>query len=545
MRGVVISLVVACCCAVCFLLSPRRPIAPKLVALALPVLPLFSFVLCGCSTPPKLTAEDRKQDIEYLARWAHDYSPFVALNEKHKGVPSLEALKPRYVEFAEQAESNEEFYLVASAYFNVIGASGHAYLFPEDLLKWCAVGKFLGISDFGISTRQMWAGTYWSRLSQGISTRAHPPLHIIAKEGSYFTDDDWQHNGITVPSGSRIISVNGMTCSSYLDFIKTHTHLRYDAFPKDWADKYLLIIDEGNAFRGWRVEFLLPDGTTAEAFVPKVEGLPLEKGTVFTVDAKDNCTYVELTATVGYVRIKSMWRGPLSYVFKGYMRRERKTIREFLERGRGRYKKLIIDTRNNGGGLTEYVYKNLLCPFLARPLTFKQVAGLRKKYLQDTRQSALQDLKKQYARYVIETREVKPPNGFAENDWAFYEITRQIRSSERYSFQGKIYVLINGGCWSAADDYADLVKRTGLGTLVGQNTSGGGGGYLLPPAIRLPRSGMIFRVEAELLLTPNGGFNELFGTQPDVRLPSADPPKSITREDLLKDEWIKHIITDL
>jgi C-terminal processing protease CtpA/Prc len=254
---------------------------------------------------------------------------------------------------------------------------------------------------------------------------------------------------------------------------------------------------------------------------------------------------VELTDTVGYVRIKSMWRGPLSYVFKGYMRRERKTIREFLERGRGRYKKLIIDTRNNGGGLTEYVYENLLCPFLARPLTFKQVAGLRKKYLQDTRQSALQDLKKQYARYVIETREVKPPNGFAENDWAFYEITRQIRSSERYSFQGKIYVLINGGCWSAADDYADLVKRTGLGTLVGQNTSGGGGGYLLPPAIRLPRSGMIFRVEAELLLTPNGGFNELFGTEPDVRLPSADPPKSITREDLLKDEWIKHIITEL
>lgn len=543
--GAIVSLVVACCCAVCFFLSPRRPIAPKMVALALLVLPLFSFLLCGCSTPPKLTAEDRKQDIEYLARWARNDSPLVALNEKNKGVPSYETLKPRYVEFAEKAESNEEFYLVASAYFNVIGASGHAYLFPEDLLKWSAVGQFLGICDWGISGRQLWKGMYWPRIARGISTRAHPPFHIVAKEGSYFTDDDWQHNGTTVPSGSRIIGVNGMTCSSYLDFIKTHTHLRYDAFPKDWVDKYLLMIDEGKAFRGWTVEFVLPDGTTVEAFVPKVEGFPLEKGTVFTVDAKKNCTCVELTDAVGYVRIKAMWHGPLSYVFKGYMKKERKIILEFLERGQGKYKKLIIDIRNNGGGAPEYVYENLLCPFLERPLTFKQVAGLRKKYLQDTRQSALQDLKKQYARYVIETREVKPPKGFAENDWTFYEITRQIRPSERYNFNGKLYVLINGGCWSAADDYADLVKRTGLGTLVGQNTSGGGGAYLAPGAIRLPRSGMIFRVETELLMTQNGAVNELFGTEPDVRLPSADPPKSITREDLLKDEWIKHIITDL
>ena len=106
-------------------------------------------------------------------------------------------------------------------------------------------------------------------------------------------------------------------------------------------------------------------------------------------------------------------------------------------------------------------------------------------------------------------------------------------------------MLINGGCFSAADDYADLVKRIGLGTLVGQNTGGGGGRYLTPPAIRLPRSGMIFRAETELLLTPNGAVNELFGTEPDVRLPSADPPKSITRDDLLNDAWIKQIITGL
>ena len=540
--GTFASLVLVLCCLACCLLCPRHRLAPKLVCLALLVSPLFLLVLCGCSTAPKLTAADRKQDIEFLARWARDCSPLVALNEKHKGIPSCEPLLPRYLEFAAKAESNEEFYLVASQYFNVIGASGHAYLFDEDLLKWSALGQCMHNSDWGISPRRLWAATYWARLSRRVSTRAHPPFQIVARTGSYFTDADWVHNGSLVPRGSQLLKINGMSCSSYLDFIKTNTHLRYDAFPKDWADKHLLIIDEGPAFRGWQVEFLLPNGSTLEAFVPKVPGLPVEQPEHFTTDAEDNCTCLKLTDTVAYIRIKAMWHGPLSYVFDNYIKKERKIIQDFLDRGHGKYKKLIIDIRNNGGGMPEYVYETLLCPFLVQPLTFKQVAGVRKKYLQETKRSALEDLKKLTALYVVETRETKAPPSFAENDWVFYEITRQIRPSERYNFHGRIYILINGGSWSAADDYADIIKRSRLGLVAGQNTAGGGGAYLAPGVIRLPRSGMIFRVETELLIAPNGSVNELFGTEPDLRLPPAGMPASITPADLLKDPWIGKLI---
>jgi hypothetical protein len=56
---------------------------------------------------------------------------------------------------------------------------------------------------------------------------------------------------------------------------------------------------------------------------------------------------------------------------------------------------------------------------------------------------------------------------------------------------------------------------------------------------------MIFRLETEVLLTVDGDINELVGTAPDVKLPSADMPWSITRADLLQDPWIKQVITDL
>ena len=70
---------------------------------------LFLFFIDGCVTAPKLTAEDRKRDIQFMADWARDYSPVVELAQKHKGTPDYEALLPKYLEYAEQAESNEAF----------------------------------------------------------------------------------------------------------------------------------------------------------------------------------------------------------------------------------------------------------------------------------------------------------------------------------------------------------------------------------------------------------------------------------------------------
>jgi hypothetical protein len=62
--------------------------------------------------------------------------------------------------------------------------------------------------------------------------------------------------------------------------------------------------------------------------------------------------------------------------------------------------------------------------------------------------------------------------------------------------------------------------------------------------VRLPASGMIFRLEADLDVNPDGSFNELVGTSPDVELPPAKPPATFTKEDLLKDEWIKWVLAD-
>jgi hypothetical protein len=514
---------------------------------------ILTFVLLGsgCSvTAPKLSPEDRKKDIQFMADWARDNSPFVELAQKHKGTPSYEALLPMYLEYAEQAESNEEFYQVVSEYYKLICPAGHSSLVGENVLRMARIAIFLGIVDVDINPFSIEKSIYWPRLVYGsLSTRAHPPFGITYKDDKYFTDDDWEVEGVTLPRGSQIIKVNGMSCPAYMYFIKEKTPLKYDAFPKDWTKNYLLIIDEGEDFKGWQVDFLLPNKSTHSAFVPKIKGFPDPKEErIQTVEAKDNCTCLELTDDVGYIRIK-MFMGDsiIDYLFKRFIKEDRKKIGAFLERSNDKYNKLIIDVRSNGGGLPCYFYENLIRPFLDESVTYDQVAGIRRKYRDNLKKSVLKTLRRDCSlkkQHVVSIEEIDAPEGFDANDWIFYRVTRRIEPRNRYNFDGSVYVLIDRPAFSAADDYANAVKRIGFAKLVGRNTSGGCAAYLAPPAIRLPASGMIFRVETEMVINPDGSINELFGTPPDGVLPDADPPKSITQENLLEDEWIKWILAD-
>ncbi len=237
----------------------------------------------------------------------------------------------------------------------------------------------------------------------------------------------------------------------------------------------------------------------------------------------------------------------MSYLFRDFITKDRNKIKKFLNQSDGKYSKLIIDLRNNGGGLPQYGYDNLISPFLDEPVTYRQVVGLKTKYLADTKKSVLKSLRKEASDkkgHVKSITEINSPEGFDPNLWTFYDVTRKIEPHNRYNFQGKLYFLMNGGCFSAADDILNAIKRIGMATLVGRNTAGGAAGYIAPSYISLPASGMVFRVETDLVINPDGSIDELFGTPPDIKLPVADPPKSITKDDLLEDEWIKWILAD-
>ena len=489
-------------------------------------------LLSSCSPPQKSPSEKRKDDILFLAKWAKDYSPFVELNEKYKNCPSYDSLIPYYMELAENAKNDEEFFQAVNGYFRLIGASGHASMLFENDLNYY-IHEFRTENATNISIREFKEALVWARRIQQMNVFAHPPFRIKFDKSLYYTVNGWENNGKTIPEGSEIKKVNGMLFPDYLSHIKQNSWIKYLAYDKDWIDDYGLIIDEGKNFKGWEIEFLLPDKTTFEAFVPKVMGFP------YGEDESDNCTCLEIKDNVGYIRIRS-------FPF-GLIEQDGELIEDFLKKSGGKYKKLIIDIRNNGGGATEYFYNNLICPFLDTSVTYKQITGIKKKFLSDTKSSYRGYLRKHVStplQGVIDIKETKPPEEFNPDEWIFYEITRKTEPRYRYNFKGKIYILTEN-CFSAADDYVNIAKRIKLATLVGQKTNGGAAAYLAPVFVRLPNSGMIFMLEADLLLNPDGSFNELFGTKPDIELAPFDYAVSNDKAELIKDNWIRKIILEL
>jgi C-terminal processing protease CtpA/Prc len=106
----------------------------------------------------------------------------------------------------------------------------------------------------------------------------------------------------------------------------------------------------------------------------------VKKERIQTVEAKENCTCIELTDEVAYIRIKSMIPNAWGVIFPSICEEDGKIIKRFLDNANGKCRKLIIDVRNNGGGLPYYVYENLVRPFLDGSVTYDQVAGIRRKY---------------------------------------------------------------------------------------------------------------------------------------------------------------------
>ena len=142
-------------------------------------------------------------------------------------------------------------------------------------------------------------------------------------------------------------------------------------------------------------------------------------------------------------------------------------------------------------------------------------------------------------------KEIEPPARWDPARWVFYAIERRVDPREPYSFSGRLFILLDGATGSAADEYVNMAQRVGLATLVGRRTPGSCGPYFNPVMVRLPASGMIFVLEADLMLNNDGSVNEIVGTKPDIECPPGLLPEKVAKEELLQDGWIRKIIAEL
>ncbi|MDO5047538.1 MAG: S41 family peptidase [Anaerococcus sp.] len=230
---------------------------------------------------------------------------------------------------------------------------------------------------------------------------------------------------------------------------------------------------------------------------------------IFEKIENPNLEFEKVKEDIGLLRIKKM-AGSEKYT------EDLKVLRDFLK-DKHLYKALVIDIRGNSGGNTEYWKDFLLPKLLTRPkkvrnnLFFKK-SNKAKMIFADDRLNVeeisnvdISSLKldhredlKNFDLYMKDTISVSPDS-----------------SDSLYGYEGSIYLLVDGGVYSAAEGFANFMKHTNSATLIGEESGGDGITLGVINAV-MPNSGLVFTYTNTLGYDPLGKINYEDPTSPDI-----------------------------
>jgi len=204
-------------------------------------------------------------------------------------------------------------------------------------------------------------------------------------------------------------------------------------------------------------------------------------------------------------------------------------IYPFLQEVRD-FNHLIIDLRGNGGGYVHHFNSLIASRLITEPLhtTGHEFFGSGELALEWVdfflaaggvlaSVGAVTDMRELYAADFIAERGFPYINAddLAMLDYAIVWYATIHPADEPIGFDGKIWLLVDGGSASASAVITQAALTTGFATVVGENTSGVMGS--MTSFVILPNTGIIFRIDIGYLTDAYGRSLEEYGIAPNIR----------------------------
>lgn len=489
----------------------------------------------------ELTSKQKEADFKYLTKLVRDVYLYNDYNVKIKRLENIVNLENQYIERAVNSKSNEEFFEIFYEYIERLHQTGHAYFasatdFNHLSKSWQQFYQFY----YNFKEPSYYYSDYWRTIERNLISNwyAYSNLDSEYKNGKYYVARDCYldlNHQILIPAGSQILRMNGLTPDQYVKTVQNKIWLQFDLDKQKVFLDNLLTVDPGEKFLGWNIQFKFPRGQISEKLIPKIKDYGFNEN-----KTEQNTLCQELKPNIGYIRIANFFPGIFS-------NSDSQLIYKFLKKANGRYKKLIIDIRGNDGGEPVFWMDSLIAPLIKKPVSFDQIGAIKNEFIRKlgykfwiyeiSRPGSLSNKEHFYS-----MEEIKNQRGFSRKQWKVFRITRQIKPKNSVRFDGQIYLLIDKHCFSASDMFASAAKQTKFAKVIGSVTSGGSGSIFPPCFYSLPNSRLLFCLEAELALNPDGTPNSIYGTKPDISLKPDSSNFEFNKETLLNDPWIKWVI---
>lgn len=480
----------------------------------------------------ELTSEQKAADMRYLLELTREASSAPAAWQA-AGLENPLEDADGWVRRAAETPDNRAFADLILQYSVHLQQVGHGSL---------AFGQSFGVGDSliaNIPKEAYYLMPQWQPVIASLPWYAHSPAQIGYRDGHYVLLTDLHLSGDVLPAGTRIETVGGKPVQEFVLELQGRDFLRWDAARSQWVLIPLLRIDPGAGVNGWRVGYRLETGESGEIFLPKISGFISERE---PIDLENSIRCVDLgdalyihAAYFDYSRAEQD-RAALRRCFEDFPRRAR----------------LVLDVRGNDGGEIWSYMDNLIAPLIRHPVEYTVTAavaqgfyrrlGWREPLYHWLNTNELSDART----HLVSARPVQHP-GLDPREWRILEISRRIEpAAEPYAFEGSIVLLADSTTISAGDSFTAAMRAAGLAVVGGDHTNGMGAVWQAKTVYALPNSGIMFYLDSELTLNPDGSVNQAFGTPPDFLLnPSTYPtpyPVRFDRESLLADPWVRWAI---
>ncbi len=360
------------------------------------------------------------------------------------------------------------------------------------------------------------------------------------------------YNKIDIPLGAEILRINGEPFTQIIEKILPalpqdafHTQHKYQQLQEDFANYYDLFVAQPDTFY---LDLLTRQNQKVSCKIPAIDSVFLRE---FDKDYINNIIE-RPTLELTFIHLDSTNKTPQSlqniptHLHKDFVKNSIAvlSIRSFLPQEMRIFKQkfekfirksfafltknppkaLAIDMRENDGGVLWYV--SYLFGFLyQKPYQFVQKVVV-------TGNGRFPEIQKNvYIKNKLHkpfTFEQVSENEYTKTEYILKEKYLQsfrneklLKAQKQYYYSGKLYVLTSNKTFSAGSHFANLIKQTKRGILVGEETGGGAkgctAGYFL--SFKLPNTLIDVQVPAERWQNDNANVPQENGVLPDYRIP--------------------------
>lgn len=446
-------------------------------------------------TDTGMTSEQRVSDFEAMTGIIEKNVPFIYDYEKLYGI-SFEDMKEYYAEYVKNAESDYEYYSIIQGFINNI-PSGHMTLgypnldYVPELYRY-RTGDY---PEFG-KVCEYWEGILQNECRKYCNEDYS--LHAFYYLNGEYIESEYTNSVNNIPySGARLLSVNGVPADEFIKLCPLSRKLKYD-FQNGKPFREMIIFNsvsgeectvEYETENGGIVSEKAYYGTSSVVFnyieYFRSADRPTENNggglEIEDTDFSNIYSFFDKDNNVMYLKFNDFTLGGAEAL---------KLVRETALPDN-----IIIDLRDNTGGMKG------VCDALAGALSSENIEFDAKLYSP-----------RKYENYTAERNSELPFESRFKKLYAGAEETFiQGESTKKYN----IYVLVSPVSLSAADRFASIVKRSGLGTVVGAFNTGGEA-FGSPDAAILEKSGLYFYFTDYKYINPDGSDNSVYGTEPDI-----------------------------